>query len=409
LVRWWGFPSEFDELRQPELMVEAAPFYDTDRYDTMDRWQTVRCAAHLELLDEVARMDTAEAWTFDGAASMSGWLVQRYGLSHHTASEWTRVAHALQQLPAIRAAYGTGRMSWDQVRTVTRFANTDTDDELAAEAPSMSVTELRRQAREITLRDVEEAHHARRFGWNFDENNPVLDLNGRLVDADGAVLVKAITRIVSQMQTVDDAYEPFEARCADALVQLASMYLGTDNDPDRATVVVHLDAALIATGTGQAAIEDGPTLTHQTAMRLMCDCRWQISLESESKVIGIGRVSRRIPPWLARTLRRRDKGCRFPGCERTLWVHFHHLIHWAAGGPTDLDNLITVCPLHHRLIHEAGWTISGDPNSEVTWIQPGGTVFPANPDHIWPPKPNYYSDEIYLPDKLRGTTNTDTS
>jgi len=72
LVRWWGFPSEFDELRQRELMVEAAPFYDTDRYDTMDRWQTVRCAAHLELLDEVGRMDTAEAWTFDGAASMSG-------------------------------------------------------------------------------------------------------------------------------------------------------------------------------------------------------------------------------------------------------------------------------------------------------------------------------------------------
>lgn len=65
--------------------------------------------------------------------------------------------------------------------------------------------------------------------------------------------------------------------------------------------------------------------------------------------------------------------------------------------------------MHHRLIHEAGWTISGDPNSQVTWIQPGGTVFPTDPKNIWPEKPNYYSDEIYLPDRLRGSADADTS
>jgi hypothetical protein len=215
---------------------------------------------------------------------------------------------------------------------------------------------------------------------------------------------------VGQIQPVDDAYEPFEARCADALVQLASMYLGADSDPDRATAVLHVDAALLATGDGQAAIEDGPALVAETAMRLVCDSRWLVSLEGpEGNVIGIGRVSRRIPPWLARLLRQRDKGCRFPGCERTLWVHFHHLVHWAAGGPTNLDNLITVCPNHHRLVHEAGWRISGDPNGEVVWLQPGGTVFPTHPDQIWPPKTYVYSDEAYLPDRLRGTAAVDTS
>ena len=54
-----------------------------------------------------------------------------------------------------------------------------------------------------------------------------------------------------------------------------------------------------------------------------------------------------------RQIRHRDRGCRFPGCERTRWTHSHHRIHWAQGGPTDLDNLITLCPHHHRLAHEA--------------------------------------------------------
>lgn len=100
----------------------TVPFYDTDRYEAMDKWQSVRCASHLELLSEVAGMDREEAWAFDGAASMANWLVNRYGLSRSTAADWTRVAHALQELPALRAAYGSGQLSWDQLRTVTRSA-----------------------------------------------------------------------------------------------------------------------------------------------------------------------------------------------------------------------------------------------------------------------------------------------
>ena len=56
-------------------------------------------------------MDREEAWTFDGASSMAGWLVARYGLSHHTAAEWVRVANAIEDLPALRAAYEAGRLS----------------------------------------------------------------------------------------------------------------------------------------------------------------------------------------------------------------------------------------------------------------------------------------------------------
>lgn len=121
----------------------TAPLHDTDRYTVMDRWHMVQCAAHVELLDDVARMDRDEAWTFDGANSMAHWLVNRCGLSHRTANEWVRVAHSIQELPALRAAYRAGRVSWDQLRAATRLATPETDDELAAEAPEIIPDRLR--------------------------------------------------------------------------------------------------------------------------------------------------------------------------------------------------------------------------------------------------------------------------
>jgi len=362
-------------------LVMGTPLYDTDRYTAMDKWQTVRCAAHLELLSEVARMDREEAWTFDGASSMSGWLVARYRLSHGTASEWVRVARAVEDLPTLRAAYSAGRISWDQLRTATRFATPETDAELAAEAPLLSVRELGRRARELTLQDVQEVHRTRNFSFRFDERTPAMFFSGRMAATDGAEFVKTLTRLASQMPAQPGGtYEPFEARCLDALLMLASQARGADSDADRATAVIHIPLSVLTDNEGQAEYEDGTPLHAETARRLVCDARLQVSVEDGEKcVLGVGRVTRTIPPWLARVLRNRDRGCRYPGCGRTRWIHFHHIIHWAHFGLTDLDNLISLCPFHHRLVHEDGWRISGDPNSDVTWIRPGGSPFIPGP------------------------------
>ncbi|MFZ0178952.1 MAG: HNH endonuclease signature motif containing protein, partial [Candidatus Dormiibacterota bacterium] len=53
----------------------------------------------------------------------------------------------------------------------------------------------------------------------------------------------------------------------------------------------------------------------------------------------------------------RDQGCRFPGCDRPpAWTDGHHIIHWP-DGPTELDNLVSLCRPHHRAVHEQGWRI----------------------------------------------------
>ena len=68
-----------------------------------------------------------------------------------------------------------------------------------------------------------------------------------------------------------------------------------------------------------------------------------------------------------------------PGCERARWVHAHHLVHWANGGPTDLDNLATLCGYHHRLVHDGGWRIEGSPNGDLIFIRPDGRPYQPRP------------------------------
>ncbi|WP_424983747.1 HNH endonuclease [Labedaea rhizosphaerae] len=47
--------------------------------------------------------------------------------------------------------------------------------------------------------------------------------------------------------------------------------------------------------------------------------------------------------------------------------------HWADGGPTTLDNLVLVCPYHHRLIHHTEWAVHMDNGLPVftppPWLQ----------------------------------------
>jgi len=74
----------------------------------------------------------------------------------------------------------------------------------------------------------------------------------------------------------------------------------------------------------------------------------------------------------------RDGGCRMPGCDagpEDCEAH-HATTHWEDGGLTDLDVGLALCrgAGHHRLIHEGGWTITGDPNTEVTFHDPDGNA-----------------------------------
>ncbi|MGO3071683.1 MAG: DUF222 domain-containing protein [Brevibacterium linens] len=52
----------------------------------------------------------------------------------------------------------------------------------------------------------------------------------------------------------------------------------------------------------------------------------------------------------------RDRGCTFPGCDAPPgWCDANHVIPWALGGKTEINNLALLCSYHHHLLDRTDW------------------------------------------------------
>ena len=143
-------------------------------------------------------------------------------------------------------------------------------------------------------------------------------------------------------------------------------------------VVVHIahDALCDVPESSGAEFENGRPVAVETARRLGCDGALVGVVEgAKGEPLAIGRRTRAVPPAIRRALRIRDGGCRFPGCDRSRYVQAHHIKHWADGGETSLDNLMTLCSFHHRLMHEGGYGVHVD-EGEIRFTRPDGQVIP---------------------------------
>jgi hypothetical protein len=100
--------------------------------------------------------------------------------------------------------------------------------------------------------------------------------------------------------------------------------------------------------------------------------------ERDGRAIGSGRATRTISRRLRRALEHRDRCCVVPGCGATRGLHAHHLRHWEDGGPTELDNLVLLCPYHHRLNHRGGITLTGTAQQLVVTDGEGRPLNPGS-------------------------------
>ena len=185
--------------------------------------------------------------------------------------------------------------------------------------------------------------------------------------------------------------EPVSQKRADQLARVVEGFLaGTGDDRpvndlsggDKYMVNIHTDIeTLKQDGTGaEADIEDRSHIPAATSRRLACDCsivHWHENAQGDP--LNIGRKTRSIPPAIRRALKRRDQGCRFPGCTCNRFVDAHHIHHWADGGATSMDNLVLLCRTHHRLVHEAGYGVQFVAGEGAVFSMPDGKTIPQGP------------------------------
>jgi hypothetical protein len=319
----------------------------------------------LELLGE---LDRRGGWAAEGSGSCAAWVAWRCGLTARAAREHVRVARRLLELPATRAAFARGEVSYAKVRALSRVATAESELDMLELARVLTAAELERTVRcyrRVTTAEAR-AQLERAFlsvSWNPDGS---LELHGRLAPEDGALLLRALEAQRDQLwrQGVGSA-EPRPARQAskaEALVAVCEASLVHNGQGrtggERYQIVVHAnEAALGDDGEGCCELADGSPLAAETARRLACD----------ASVVRDGRRSRTIPSAIRRALRRRDRGCCFPGCENRLFLDAHHRKHWAHGGETTVDNLLLLCRRHHRLVHEGGYTVDEQGRFYYPW------------------------------------------
>src|SRR5919197_453059 len=221
-----------------------------ERIQHLDHAVRAMSAESAEVLRGVASLDDPNVWERDGATSMTSWLAARYGLAWGTAREWVRVSRALQDLPAIAGAYAKGRISWDQLRPLTRFATPETDEDWAREAPTRSCAFLYREARRherVRAKDEEETHRYRFLALTWNEERTELYLDGMLGAEQGVALERAVASRSETVILADKPYDPAGARRADALVELVSE---VDGEQAPVTLVVHAEASVLSGESG---------------------------------------------------------------------------------------------------------------------------------------------------------------
>jgi hypothetical protein len=310
-------------------------------------------------------------------------------MGRNAAGERVRVARALRQLPAISDAFAVGRLSYSQVRAISRVATPADEQDYIGMARHATGNQLERLVRGVQrarkLRDQRLADKAAtaegrqpqppriRLSHHYNDDGE-LCLTIKAGAADGAVLLAAIDAARTDLSAErSDTTE--QASAGDGLLRLCRAYLNARAAAqpararrDRSQLTVHMDPR-----SGWSRLPDGELLPPGSL---------------DLTVHDQGRRSRHPSQALRDLLGAVDgERCRYPSCTRRRKLHAHHLIAWLKGGRTDLNNLILLCARHHEtVVHSEGFCLELDPRTrKLTVTTATGQPIPHRHDPPWQP------------------------
>jgi hypothetical protein len=322
----------------------------------------------------------ANLLSHDEHKSLHDYLCIHVGLTRKVAKERVRVADALQSLPLLRTAFRNGQIDWGRLVLVVQLCDSPEDDALYARtARDLSQNQLqvmlkRKKSGDVSKARAAHANRSARF-THFDDEQRSKIVIWQPIDT-GIAIENAVKKRADAcgIDPETGEYPSRDHAMADAVCELV---LGKKGP--RAELLVDLQPEALV-GEGKADLQ-GHTVCKETLQRLACDGASRASLIDEKGLpIALGRRQRLFPPHLSRLLAHRDRGCRFPGCGNTQWIHDHHLFEWdAEDGPTNYDNGLQLCGTHHRFVHEGRWKIRGNPDEALTFVRPDGKEFSGLP------------------------------
>ncbi|WP_136623091.1 HNH endonuclease signature motif containing protein, partial [Mycobacterium attenuatum] len=334
----------------------------------------------------VAEIDRDELCGMTGARSVAALVAWKLGCSAVNAHTIATVAHRRAEFPRCAAGMKEGWLSLDQIGVIAARAGVGSDEHYAQLARVATVNQLRTAVKLEPRPDPDPRPQPppsitktcdEKFScWRITLAHPEAAKFDAALASHRDALITEWKHDHGNGQGASDQRPPMPGTL-EAFLRLVEA--GWDAEATRrphgqhTTVVLHLDVEQRA-----AALHRGPLLSDAERQYLSCDATGEVWLQRHGQLLGAGRTTRLISRRLRRALEHRQPSCAVPGCGATRGLHSHHLQHWENGGPTELANLVLVCPYHHRLHHRGVITITGPAEALTVTDTAGRLLHPGS-------------------------------
>lgn len=317
----------------------------------------------------------------EGCSSLKNWLRDQLHLDPADAAQLKRSATVLRDMPALADLATSGAVSLDHVdafgyaaRHIDPMVVEHAMPALLLVAAGAAPVETREAVKQ--LRDA--AHpDALDEAWikGMDRHDIKVSTVGDGVAVTGFLPHDTGTKLKTVLQSLsaptcaeDD--RPISLRRVTALDQLLTGILDSGLPQDKGArphVTLTVDLADLAQHpeTTTADLAGFGTIGPAQLQQMLCDADLTpILTAGKHTVLDVGRTHRLATPHQRKAVvTRQDGRCAGPGCSGPV-VHVHHIQYWSDGGPTDLHNLIGLCPRCHASVHQGFFTI--DPHTHQT-------------------------------------------
>ena len=354
-----------------------------------ERVEACRRADYVRQVEVVAELWNRTSRSKDDQSVMVADLMARWKITRNEAKDLLRHAELFRR-EAVHEAAREGLLSKQHLividRTLAEAPEPDRDEveatllEKAAEFDGSKLQQIAHRILQLLDQDGkapddrELAEPKRELHLSSRKDGSV-DFRGHIDQESGAKLEALLSPLAKPTSASDTRTTP--ERQGDALAEIIDLAAGSEDLPkeggERPHIALTMSLEDFLAQRGTADVEGMGPMNATSVRRIACDSTvMRVVLGAKSEVLDIGRAARTIPNQIRRALIIRDGGCAFPACQRRpRQCDAHHVIHWASGGPTNVDNLVLLCGAHHRLVHHSHWTVK---------INEGRPEFIADPD-----------------------------
>jgi hypothetical protein len=325
---------------------------------------------HLEVewTETLAVSDAAGDHDILGYPSTVAYLKDRLRMAGGRAHRYVTNARAALRWTSTFSAWKHRQLSSDQAELLLAAAERMPDkyphaEGVLLELAGESVAETRQMLeywrdqadRPGVILELEDQLLRRRFDVRRSSNGMVTG-DFALPILEGETLLTALDALMPPPSEDDE--RTTTQRRADALGDLARSFLDGSGSPmvggERPHISVHVDLeALQGHAGGLHETDDGTVLDPELIRLCACDgAITRIVFGPGSEILDVGRKTRVVPAGMRRALAARDRRCARRGCTRPArWCDARHIIFWADGGMTVIENLCMLCRYHHTQIH----------------------------------------------------------